>query len=145
LILWRAARRRYADLSGQGGLYNSGRWHSQGRPVVYTAEHPALALLEVRVNLDVSAEFLPPDYVMIKIQCPDGLAMVASEIDPSNGVAARQAGDAWLEGAEVPLMRVRSVLAPESYNVLINPLHPHAAAVSVLEPIPFSFDPRLFG
>jgi RES domain-containing protein len=145
LILWRAARRKYADLSGQGGLYNSGRWHSQGRPVVYTAEHPALALLEVRVNLDVSAELLPDDYVMIKIQVPEGLSILASDNDPSEGVAARQAGDAWLEKGETLLMRVRSVLAPESYNVLINPLHPDAARISVLELMPFTFDPRLFG
>jgi RES domain-containing protein len=145
LILWRAARRKYADLSGQGGLYNSGRWHSQGRPVVYTAEHPALALLEVRVNLDVSAELLPPDYVMLKIEAPQELAITPSEIDPSNGTAARKAGDTWLETADTPLLRVRSVLAPESYNVLINPLHPDARLVSVLELVPFSFDPRLFG
>jgi RES domain-containing protein len=145
LILWRTARRKYADLSGQGGLYNSGRWHSQGLPVIYTAEHPALALLEVRVNLDVSAEFLPPDYVMIKILVPEGLAVFASHIEPSDSAAASRTGGEWLEKAETPLKRVRSVLAPESYNVLINPLHPNAAAISVLELMPFTFDPRLFG
>lgn len=145
MILWRAARRKYADLSGQGGLYNSGRWHSQGRPVVYTAEHPALALLEVRVNLDVSAEFLPPDYVMIKIDVPDQLKRSNSDIDPSDNLAAGRAGDEWLESCETPLMRVRSVLAPESYNVLINPLHPDTSAISVLALMPFTFDPRLFG
>jgi RES domain-containing protein len=145
LILWRAARRKYADLSGQGGLYNSGRWHSQGRPVVYTAEHPALALLEVRVNLDVSAQLLPDDYLMIKIQVPDGLKFFAPHTSPSDGAAARQTGDEWLEKGDTPLMRVRSVLAPESYNVLINPLHRDAAGISVLEHLPFTFDPRLFG
>jgi RES domain-containing protein len=145
LILWRAARRKYADLSGQGGLYTSGRWHSQGRPVAYTAEHPALALLEVRVNLDVSAAFLPPDYVMIKIEVPERLAIFASDIEPSDSVAACRAGDAWLETGKMPLMRVRSVLAPESYNILINPLHPDAKAISVVELMPFTFDPRLFG
>jgi RES domain-containing protein len=145
LILWRAARRKYADLSGQGGLYNSGRWHSQGRPVVYTAEHPALALLEVRVNLDVPQELLPPDYLMLKIAAPDQLKMISSDVDPANGAVANKAGDEWLASGASPLLRVRSVLAPESFNVLINPLHADAARISIESLVPFSFDPRLFG
>jgi RES domain-containing protein len=42
--LWRISI--YADLSGAGGLMASGRWHSQGKRIVYLADHPSSALLE---------------------------------------------------------------------------------------------------
>jgi RES domain-containing protein len=145
LILWRASRRIYADLSGKGGLLGSGRWHSKGRPIVYTAEHPALALLEVRVNLDVAPDLLPPDYTMAKISAPDSLQIYVSDIDAADSAAASRAGDQWLADGKYPLMRVRSVIAPESFNVLVNPLHRDAAEIAVVELIPFSFDARLFG
>jgi RES domain-containing protein len=145
LILWRASRRIYADLSGKGGLFGSGRWHSKGRPVVYTAEHPALALLEVRVNLDVAPELVPPDYVMLKIMAPEELSVHVPDIDPADSAAACRAGDQWLADGAVPLMRVRSVIAPESYSVIINPLHPESTKITIVELLPFGFDPRLFG
>lgn len=142
MILWRASRRIYADLSGKGGFFGSGRWHSKGRPIVYTAEHPALALLEVRVNLDVPPDLIPPDYVMSKISCPDGLDLFVPDADAA---AALRAGDQWLTDGKVPLMRVRSVLAPESFNILINPLHRDASQITIAGLVPFSFDLRLFG
>jgi RES domain-containing protein len=145
LILWRGSRRVYADLPGKGGLFDSGRWHSKGRPIIYTAEHPALALLEVRVNLDVAPDLLPPDYVMAKIFVPDGKNIHAPDTDPADNSAACRAGDKWLADGKEPLMRVRSVIAPESFNMLINPLHPGSADMTISEIIPFRFDPRLFG
>ena len=37
--LWRISN--YANLSGKGGFYSGERWHTQGQPVVYLAEHDA--------------------------------------------------------------------------------------------------------
>jgi RES domain-containing protein len=48
--LWRISN--YADLSGAGGLRAAGRWHSQGKRIVYLADHPSSALLEMLVHLD---------------------------------------------------------------------------------------------
>ena len=48
--LWRISN--YADLSGIGGLKAAGRWHSQGRRIVYLADHPSSALLEMLVHMD---------------------------------------------------------------------------------------------
>jgi RES domain-containing protein len=56
MILWRISRHR--DLSGAGGMRAAGRWHEAGRPVVYLAESPAAALLEVCVH--TSANDVPP-------------------------------------------------------------------------------------
>ena len=48
--LWRISN--YADLSGIGGLRAAGRWHSQGRRIVYLADHESSALLEMLVHMD---------------------------------------------------------------------------------------------
>ena len=47
--LWRISN--YLDLSGEGALGTSGRWHTEGRLVVYLADCPAGALLERIVHL----------------------------------------------------------------------------------------------
>ena len=55
MIVWRIANASYAALDGLGGLTVPGRWHNSGRPVIYTADSSALAMLEVRVHLDLTA------------------------------------------------------------------------------------------
>ncbi len=124
MIAWRLCRRLYADLSGNGARTFGGRWNSRGRPVVYLAEHPALAALEARLHLDLPFELLPADYVLMRVFTPDA---------PSAGL-------------DVPAatLRVPSVLVPHSWNILLNPLHPEAAQAEVLGNEPFAFDPRLW-
>ena len=48
-VAWRIADARFggAPLSGEGGLYAAGRWHYQGRRVVYFSRTLSLAALEV--------------------------------------------------------------------------------------------------
>ena len=146
MILWRAARRPYADLSGKGGLHNSGRWHSEGRLIVYTAEHPALALLEVRVNLDLPKELVPDDYVMLKIFAPDDLPVLdAGMVNFKDSGESRGVGDDWLAKGQSSLLKVPSAVAPESTNFLINPAHADASKIRIETAVPFDFDQRLFG
>ena len=146
MILWRAARRPYADLSGKGGLHHSGRWHSEGRLIVYTAEHPALALLEVRVNLDLPRELVPDDYVMLKIFAPEAPHIQdAGAVNLRDSGESRGIGDTWLSEGKSALLRVPSAVAPESANFLINPLHADASKISIESAVPFTFDQRLFG
>src|SRR5690606_39057503 len=65
--VWRVCRAAFADLGGEGARLHGGGWNSPGRPVVYTAENPALAILEVRVRLDLEPGLIPDDYVLIEI------------------------------------------------------------------------------
>lgn len=39
--------------------------------MVYLADHPALAVLEVLVHLDRPPEDLPDDYIMLRVRLPD--------------------------------------------------------------------------
>src|ERR1700736_6008380 len=96
--LWRVLRRPYAALSGEGARIFGGRWNSPGRPVVYFAEHPALAALEVRVHLDLPFELLPDDFVLMGVRLADNLI---AEIDnppgeATSGLQTVATGDSWL-------------------------------------------------
>ena len=90
--------------------------------MVYLAEHPALAVLEVRVHLDVPLELLPGDYMLARVQLPDEVPAT-----PSDASDELEAGDIWLRDAKAATMRVPSALVPFAYNLLLNPHHPRAA------------------
>src|SRR6202012_4509112 len=100
MIGWRLCRRIYTDLEGEGAFRYGGRWNSRGRPVVYLAEHPALAALEVRVHLDLPFELLPADYVLLRVLVPDNPDTVRDAV--ANSVAA---GDTWLVEARSAVLR----------------------------------------
>jgi site-specific recombinase XerC len=51
--------------------FAGGRWNSVGRAVVYLAEHPALAVLELRVHFDL----LPADFVLMRVMVPDAAVL----------------------------------------------------------------------
>lgn len=64
--LWRISN--YKDLKGLGGLKASGRWHNRGVPIVYLAETPALAMLEVLVHFDMTLDEIPKHYQLLEIE-----------------------------------------------------------------------------
>lgn len=140
LHAWRLCRAPFADLSGEGARLYGGRWNSSGRAMVYAAGDAALAVLEVRVHLDLPPELVPDDYVLIKLDL-SGLAvedLAALPADP------RAFGDQWLEQSRSPILRVPSFIVPDASNLLLNPAHPQAARVEIVSTRPFAFDPRLW-
>ena len=145
--LWRISD--FANLSGQGGLQGPARWHSQAKAIVYLADHPASALLEVLVHLEVSAEDLPDGYQLLAVDVPDAIAFDTATGLPANwradGGWTQDAGEQWLNGKRTALLRVPSAIAPHCWNWLLNPLHRDASQARVVETIRAAFDPRLFG
>ena len=145
--LWRISN--HASLSGDGGLHASGRWHARGRRVVYLADHPAAALLEVMVHLEIDAEDLPTHYQLLGVEVPDDVA--SDELDESTLPAAwrervaetRARGDDWLRAATASLLRVPSAIVPESANYLLNPAHADATRIGIASTRRAAFDPRL--
>jgi RES domain-containing protein len=138
-IGWRLCRAPFAALDGEGARRFGGRWNSPGRPAVYFADHPALAVLEVVVHLDVSPDDLPDDYVLLRVALPHPELRATA----STAGATREAGDAWLSQRQTPVLRVASVLVPQADNLLLNPQHPAAAEARIEANTPFRFDPRL--
>ena len=109
--------------------------------MIYTAYQPALAILEVRVHLDLPFDLLPDDYVLMEIEAPNTF----EEVGPLASVADPQAiGDAWLASQGSASLKVPSILAPHGWNYLLNPRHPDAKNLAILNITPFEFDSRLW-
>jgi RES domain-containing protein len=145
--LWRISN--HASLSGDGGLYAAGRWHSRGRRVVYLADHPASALIEVMVHLEIDAEDLPGTYQLLGVDVPDDIGVtVLDETElrddwrERTGIT-RERGDAWLRSVPTALLRVPSAIVPHTPAYLLNPAHPEAARIDIASALLSAFDPRL--
>jgi RES domain-containing protein len=145
--LWRISH--HASLSGEGGLHASGRWHSRGRRVVYFADHPASALIEVMVHLEIDAEDLPTHYQLLGIAAPDELVITTIEEDTlpadwrEQTALTRARGDDWLHGGSTALLHVPSAIVPEAVNYLLNPAHADAARIDITSALRAAYDPRL--
>ena len=137
---WRICRRPFADLCGEGARLYGGRWNSPGHAVVYAAEAAALAVLEVRVHLDLDWSLLPADYVLMAIEL-GSLTIESLEEMADDPVGF---GDAWLESRRSAVLAVPSVLVPESRNLLLNVAHPESSKATIASIRPFAFDERLW-
>lgn len=150
MLLWRLTRRPHADLSGRGGELADGRWNTRGRPVMYCAGSAALAVLEVRVRLDLPLDLLPDDYVLMQIEVPDDTEVrVIRAADLPAGWQSREElcrpiGDAWLAEGSTALMSVPSAIVAVERNLLIDPKHPDSVQIILNDIVPFIWDARLF-
>ena len=138
----------YIDLSGEGGRKAGARWHTAGSRIVYLAESPTAALVETLVHLDVDPEDSPDFYALLKVSVPDSLIVQTLDLPAESGWKedlglTRSIGDAWLTSLKTALARVPSVLAPQTWNCLLNPEHPDANQVTIAEVIKERFDNRL--
>ena len=140
--LKRVANRRYADLSGRGGLFVDGRWHTRGRPIVYLAEHTALALLEVVVHMEVPYAALP-NFVLLDVEVPDGIEIERADWVEPDEATCQRFGDEWLADGRTALCRVRSIVVPDGFNYLLNPAHPDAGKIRIVATTDLPIDPRL--
>ena len=139
------------DLSGAGAKTTGGRWNEAGDPLVYTSETQALACLETVVHLNAGG--LPLNRYLVSVTIPasvwagartetPGSLPVGWDADPS-GRASIQFGSAWIRSMASALLRVPSVIVPDEYNVLINPLHPDSRAIIAVKIRKWLYDPRL--
>ena len=119
-----------------------GRWNSEGVVVVYTAEHAALAALEILAGWEVYASL--QGYSLYRCTFDEALLEDAlDDLDARDRAQTRAYGDAWVREARSVALRVPSVVAPESFNMLLNPDHPDFRQVEA-EPLgPFSFEERI--
>ena len=144
---FRVTRRPYADLSGEGARRVGGRWNSPGQAALYLAESRALAVVEVLAHLDLDAQLIPADYVIMAVDF-SALEDVSGWMEdgpslPPSDAECRAVGDAFLRSGRTFVLRVPSILVPRASNFLINPTHPLIAHLRI-EPLePFAFDRRL--
>ena len=149
--LYRLTRKKYleAALTGEGARLGGGRWNNKGVSLVYTSEHPALALLELRVHVPGTP---PIDYQMLTIECPEDSIenLVVADLpanwdEYSSGPHTREIGDRFAEEGKFLALKVPSAITPIGYNLLLNPQHALMREVKVVESFHQRFDPRLWG
>jgi RES domain-containing protein len=139
----------YTRLDGDGGLRASGRWHTKGRPIVYCAPDPAVAVLEILVHLEVDSEDFPSSYQLLTIDVPDDVstATVESNALPGNWwrdpPTTRAIGDNWLLTGKTALLAVPCAIVPETTNYLLNPMHPDSPKIRITRIATYRLDERL--
>ena len=143
--VFRVCRSIYARMDGEGARIAGGRGNSPGRAVVYMAESVSLAVLENLVYM--AREDFPSNYVCVGASIPDRiLTLTDQDLNALWGHRApRVLGDQWLDSNRSAVLRVASVVVAAECNYLLNPRHPQFAEIVVEIPVPFRFDPRLFG
>lgn len=143
--LWRISQ--WPGLTGVGGLYEAGRWHTLGHPVIYVAEHTALAMVESMAHLQLELGTIPTTLKLIRIDVGAGAIISATPALPSgwqaNEPTCQALGDQWLQSGAGLLLPVPSAILAHATNYLINPGHPQAAThLKEHAPEPFWFDKR---
>jgi RES domain-containing protein len=147
MLLWRISN--HATLGGEGGLIASARWHTQGHPILYLAETPAGALVEVLVHLELDPAHMPRSYKLLKAEAPNDISRqeigkaVLAQNWTQDPLATRTLGDEWLRSRATALLRVPSAIVPETFNLLLNPHHPEAGRVRIVSHRDYPWDKRL--
>ncbi len=138
------------DLSGTGAKITGGRWNSPGTPLTYCSTSIALATLETIAYLGTGS--IPFNRFLIRINIPRTVWAARSILDPlpggwdavPAGLSSRAAGDAWAAAKDSALLMVPSVIVPDEFNALINPLHADAASINATILKRWIYDPRFF-
>lgn len=152
MILFRLAKKAFAnDLSGNGAKLYGGRWNSKGVALIYTSENRALCTAEIAVHTPLG--IVPTDYFLISIEVPDNLKILQLDVSqlkntpwrshPPNQIT-QKIGDDFAKENKYLIFKVPSVIVQGEYNYLINPAHPLANKISVINIEPFTFDDRFF-
>ena len=149
--LYRITQESYSnDLSGDGSRIFGGRWNSEGRYALYTSANRSLALLETLAHIPAKL-FRNKKYILVTVFLPDKapLKFIEEKDLPNNWDAldiqhvTQKIGDNFLEEQKGLLLRVPSVLMPEEFNYIINPLHPAMKQVKVIYQREIRFNDRL--
>jgi RES domain-containing protein len=148
---WRLEKEKYVGeaFTGDGARRVSGRWHHQGIPIVYVSGSLELSILEKFVHLGFDASRIK--FVYFKIEIPDTVSVEmldAAHLSPDWSAepptkSTKNIGADWARTAKTAVLRVPSVLAPHSWNYLLNPVHPEFKTLVISSPLPYKFDPRM--
>lgn len=147
---WRLSKARYAgDLTGQGAARDGQRWNQPGQRAVYLGLTAEITVLEVLVHLN---GVLSAPLVLSGYDVPDAPGLIANA-DPTSlpegwnaiphGQASAAFGGDWLRAGQQLGLVLPSVVVPQARNLLLNPLHPAMAQVTLVHQEPFQLDARL--
>lgn len=147
MLVYRIVHEKYSTTLFASGL--EGRWNSDGKKVLYTAESVSLAYLET-MNYRKGFGF-NNDFKIMVIQLPtiiDWLMVESNHLpknwrDFRNYQDCQKIGDDWFDAAKDLALKVPSAVVPENFNVVINTLHPAYKKVKLIDVLGFYPDERL--
>lgn len=149
MIVYRIGKTKHAnDLSGEGARLNGGRWNHKLTPCIYTSESRSLALLEYSVNVNI--EEIPRALSFTTFEIPDDeILELKQEQLPGNWKdipapsSTKDFGTALLRSAKKPVFKIPSLVVPQEFNYVLNPLHIYSSNFKILEIKDFVFDVRI--
>lgn len=148
MLVYRSSRPTWKDsLSGEGARREGGRWNLPGTAVVYTSGTKTLSREETFNG--PTGRVVPKSYVLMHIEIPDdlkirivtpdelkrkGIVMKADERTPKEA----EFGNELLTSLEYPIIAFPPAVDGEGLNYLINPNHPDATRIKIVDHSPFS-------
>jgi RES domain-containing protein len=149
MLVYRISQTKYInDLSGEGARRYGGRWNRPGVPVLYTAQHLSLAVLELIVHFNAKDALMLP-YSYISIDIPNDKLIKLQDtifqfenIEANNENLWKTLDHYFLNGKTLGLI-VPSIVIPIEYNVILNPLHMEYSSIKVIETARLNLDERL--
>ena len=147
--IWRIVKAKYAReaFDGRGAKSYGGRWNHPGKLVVYASDSLPLAALELFVHLE-GQPYFKLNTISANISANTEITQI--EKLPKNWhsfpapMSTKDIGSKWLNSNQTAVLKVPSVMIPDSYNYLLNPLHPNFNEIITNKPEPFNFDPKMW-
>jgi RES domain-containing protein len=145
-----SSKEHIEDITGTGARIYGGRWNHVNYPVVYTSASRSLAALEFLVHVPMALAPVNLSIAEIMIQKNVQRDTIPFSELPANWrdyPAPEQLanlGTRWLKSKSSLLLDIPSAVVEQEFNTLINPLHPDAKFVKMVNIEPFLFDSRLF-
>lgn len=147
MLVYRIVHKKYANTLFASGL--EGRWNSEGKKVLYTAESVSLAYLETlahRKGLGFNKDFR----IMV-IEIPNQIefqTVETSELSKNwrnfrNYSDCQKIGNDWFDADEKLCLKVPSAVVPENWNLVINTFHKDFKKVKLIDVLDFESDDRL--
>lgn len=130
-IWFRGAQNQQTEIvfSGDGGLYVAGRWNHKGIRAIYCSQSISLCTLEWLSHNGLSVSGF--SYYKFSIEVPDELTVkyMISDLPkewkntPSPNSNRDFAEKNFYNPKDYLAMAIPSVMVPEEFNLVINPLH----------------------
>lgn len=156
-LVYRVVRQKYADqpLDVEGARLYGGRWSPPGMGILYTAEHPALSLVEILVHAPRVPYDQLPHYRLFTIELPEQIPgtsvqriITAEELPPywqePTYERSQWVLQPWLTQPDVVALGVPSAVLPAGVNYLLHAGHPDYGRLRVVREEPLLIDPRLW-
>ena len=137
MLAYRITLKQYSNKLFAPGF--AGRWNGSGRKVIYCAESIPLAFLENMVRRQGVG--FNDDFKIMILEIPDNLKI--QQILPGDLPAGwrqftdyskcQPIGNAWYDEGILPLMKVPFAVLPESFNYVINSIHPDFKEIKLVK------------